>query len=164
MTENNIILLVEDNPEDAAMVKSAFEKAGLTSQFLTLYDGEQAMQYLSASGPYADRSRHPFPHLILLDLKMPRVSGLELLAWLRCQSFGKDLPVIIITESSFDKDITEAYHLGAKTFLTKPFEPAEFATALKHTANYWFHGTKLPTSPPFAPPPSSSMPKRTGGS
>ena len=78
---------------------------------------------------------------------MPRVGGLELLTWLRTHDFGKALPVIVMTESSYDKDITSAYRLSACTFFTKPFAPADFIAALKYTTDNWLHGTPLPAHP-----------------
>ena len=155
MRENDVILLIEDNPTDAMLVKAAFDKAGAAARFFTLNDGEAAMAYFSGAEPYSDRTKYPLPQLLLLDLRMPRVSGLELLTWLRAQPYGAQLPVIVLTESSYDKDIRDAYRLGAKTFLTKPFAPDDFSSALKYTTDYWFHGDQLPASPPYIAPPAS---------
>jgi two-component system response regulator len=156
MHDNGVVLLVDDNPTDADLIRTAFKTAGFNGIFHVLPDGEQAMQYFVGTAPYFDRSKFPMPHLLLLDLRMPRVGGLELLTWLRTHDFGKTLPVIVMTESSYDKDITSAYRLGARTFLTKPFAPADFIAALKYTTDNWLHGTPLPVGAPFTPPPKDT--------
>ena len=154
MHEDEAILLVEDNFRDARTIRSAFQGAGLSGRFIIAHDGEQAMDYLAGKEPYSDRSDFPMPRLLLLDLNAPKTGGLALLAWVRCQAFGKNLPVIMLTESAYNAEIHKAYELEALGFLFKPFEPNEFMSALKKATEFWFQGVELPAVLPFVPRPA----------
>ena len=115
------ILLVEDDDNDVLLLQRAFRKAGLTHALQTVSDGEQAIAYLSGQPPFNDRAKYPFPMLMLTDLKMPRKTGLEVLAWLRQQpSELKNLPVIVLTSSRLTDDVDQAYDLGATSYMAKP--------------------------------------------
>lgn len=138
MNKVDLILLVEDNIDDALLLRRAFAKAGIGNAIVHVEDGDGALGYLDGSGDYADRERHPLPCLILLDLKLPRRSGLEVLAWVRAQPGLKRLPVVVLTSSQQSSDINRAYDLGANSYLVKP---VGFDTLLEmaHALNlYWF--------------------------
>lgn len=114
------ILLVEDNPQDILLVQRAFRKAGITNPLQVVNDGDAAVLYLSGEGVYSDRSLYPLPALILLDLKLPRRSGAEVLQWLRQQQGIKRLPVVVLTASQEYTDVNHLYDLGANAYMVKP--------------------------------------------
>lgn len=118
---NQTILLVEDDSNDVLLLQRAFRRAGLTHALQVVSDGDQAVAYLGGDGQFADRTKHPLPALILLDLKLPRRSGLEVLEWLRNQPPEiKSLPVIVLTSSRLSEDVDRAYGLGANSYMAKP--------------------------------------------
>ena len=114
------VLLVEDDPNDVILMERAFRKAGMLSDFQIARDGEQAVAYLSGKGEFSDRTRTPLPTLVLLDLKLPKLSGFEVLRWMRAQTGLRRLPVLVLTSSKEKHDITRAYELGANAYLLKP--------------------------------------------
>jgi len=114
------ILHVEDDPNDTLLLEHACRKAGIICDLQAVSDGDQAMAYLRGTNAFTDRTKHPMPKLILLDLKMPRVSGFDVLAWLRSEEALKGLPVVVLSSSNHDADIKRAYDLGAKSYLVKP--------------------------------------------
>lgn len=120
MTATATILHVEDDPNDTLLLQHACRKAGIVFHLQAVSDGDQAMAYLSGINDFSDRNKFPMPQLILLDLKMPRVSGFDVLAWLRADDKLKELPVVVLTSSNHDADIKRAYDLGAKSYLVKP--------------------------------------------
>jgi CheY-like chemotaxis protein len=131
------ILLIEDDPNDVLLTRRAFARLNILNPLHVVEDGDHAVAYLEGGGDYADRSRFPLPVLILLDLKLPRRSGLEVLAWMRGQPGLKRLPVVVLTSSQESADINRAYDLGANSYLVKPvaFESLiEMARALNL---YW---------------------------
>lgn len=135
--EGRAILLVEDDPDDRFLLRKAWAEAGIENPLRMLDDGRQACDYLSGAGKYADRTSFPLPLLILLDIKMPGKSGLEVLEWLRGRETTRRVPVIVMSASTHPKDAAEAYRLGANSFVIKPSSAAElveFASALK---SYW---------------------------
>jgi len=115
-----VILLVEDNPDDVLLARRAVKKASLAVAMQVVEDGDEAVAYLGGSGPFGDRVRHPLPALVLLDLKLPKRSGLEVLRWVRSQPGLDTTPVVVLTSSSEDEDIQKAYALGANSYLLKP--------------------------------------------
>jgi CheY-like chemotaxis protein len=119
-TEQDIILLVEDNPKDVLLIQRAFRKANIANPLQVVNDGDAALFYLSGQEPYGDRTRYPLPILILLDLKLPRKSGAEVLIWLRQQPGIKRLPVVVLTASKEYADINHVYDLGANAYMVKP--------------------------------------------
>lgn len=116
------ILLIEDSDDDQILMRRAFTRANLANPIYAVSDGDEATAYLSGEGKYADREAYPLPILILLDLKLPKRSGHELLQWLRAQPGLKRTPVAILTSSKQTIDINRAYDLGANAYLVKPVE------------------------------------------
>src|SRR5439155_739014 len=120
MSNRSLILLCEDNREDAFLLRNAFTKAGLSHPIIEVRNGQQAINYLSGSGLYADRQQHPLPNLVLLDLKMPLTDGFEVLAWIQTRTELKSLPVVILSGSTAAADMETARKLGAQDYLVKP--------------------------------------------
>lgn len=137
IVENHTILLVEDNSKDVLLIQRAFRKAGLTVPLQVVADGEVAVRYLSGEEPYGDRDRYPLPSLILLDLKLPRKSGAEVLAWLRQQPDLKRLPVVILTSSKEYADINHVYDLGANAYMVKPVAFDNLVDIVKTLNLHW---------------------------
>ncbi len=131
------VLLAEDNSTDALMVQRAFKKANLLNPIQVVDDGDKAVAYLAGDGPYADREQHPLPVLLLLDLKLPRRSGLEVLEWLKQQRAIKRLPVVVLTSSQENADINRAYDLGANSYLVKPVDFDPLLEMVKTLGLYW---------------------------
>ena len=131
------ILLVEDDPDDSFLIGRAFRKAGLSAPF-EVRDGEAAVAYLKGEGEYADRERCPLPELMLLDLKLPRLSGLEVLQWVREQkSSVNSLPVVVLTSSAQHPDIERAYVLCVNAYLVKPVDPAALEETVRRLGLFW---------------------------
>ena len=118
-----IVLLVEDQLDDLILAQRAFRKAGVRAALAVCRDGEQAIQYLAGNGAFADRKRHPFPSLVLLDWKLPQRSGHEVLQWIRGQSALQSLPVVVCSSSKEPEDVSRAYQAAANGYLEKPLEP-----------------------------------------
>ena len=139
------ILHVEDDPNDVLLVNRAIKKVNSSMVVRSVGDGDQALAYLSGANGYANREEHPVPHLILLDLKMPRKSGLEVLAWIRQQASLKRMVVIIFTSSKHDHDINRAYELGANSYLVKPVGFEALQETMKQVDQYWARINQAPT-------------------
>jgi CheY-like chemotaxis protein len=131
------ILLVEDSPDDALLIQRAFRKANLANPVQLVRDGEEAVAYLKGIPPFDDRSRFPLPVFMLLDLKLPRRSGLEVLAWVRQESPVKRLPVVVLTSSRESVDVNRAYDLGVNSYLTKPVGFEALLEMVKNVNLYW---------------------------
>jgi len=131
------VLLAEDDENDVLLIKRAFEKSRLVNSLQVACDGEVAVAYLSGEGIYRDRVRYPVPVAMLLDLKLPRKSGLEVLAWVKQQPGLKRMPIIILTSSREARDVQQAYDLGVNSYLVKPFTPREFTEMLNSFNVYW---------------------------
>ncbi len=130
-------MLVEDNPTDVLLIQRAFRKANLSVPLQVVGDGEAAVQYLSGQEPYSDRSCYPLPLLILLDLKLPRKSGTEVLAWLQQQPVLKRLPVVVLTSSREYADINNVYDLGANAYMVKPVAFDNLVDIVKTLNMHW---------------------------
>jgi len=138
MIHKHTVLLVEDDPNDILLIQRAFRKAKLTNiNMQVIQDGDAAIDYLDGAGDYTDRDRYPFPVLILLDLKLPRRSGLEVLGWLRQQPELRRLPVIILTSSQENTDVNRAYDLGANSYLVKPLGLNALVEVVTTINMYW---------------------------
>jgi len=131
------ILLVEDDPNDVLLIRRAFRKSDVTNPIQVVGDGEEAIAYLSGRGPYADREHYPLPVLLLLDLKLPRKSGFEVLEWLRQQPGLKRLRVAVLTSSAETPDINRAYDLGANSYLVKPVRFEGLLRMVQTLNLYW---------------------------
>ena len=139
------LMIVEDNPDDIFFIKRAFLRLNVGNPLLLLRDGEQAIEYLSGAGDFNDRGKYPIPIFMLLDLKLPRVSGFEVLRWLRSRESEISLiPVIVLTSSSNPSDINKAYRFGANSYITKPNKPEELVSLFKIMNVYWTHFNKPP--------------------
>jgi len=138
------ILLIDDSPDDVLLIRLALGRAGINNPFRTVQNGENALQYLSAEGPYADRAAFPLPSMILLDLAMPRMDGFEVLDWIRRHQQFSHIPVIVLTGSSLLADAKRAYQMGANSFLTKPADLTELTLALRETADFWLATSRIP--------------------
>jgi len=134
---NYSILLAEDEDNDAMLLQRAFKKNNILNPIHWVKDGIQAISYLRGEGEYADRSRFPFPHIIILDLKMPRMGGLEFLEWMRDNPDYRVIPTIVMSSSQQDPDIQKAYFLGANTYLLKPSDLDTLVKMVKATHDYW---------------------------
>src|SRR5436190_9904483 len=119
---NPVILVVEDREDDVLITRKAFRDAFIDNPIRVVKDGEQAIAYLSGMGKYRNRSEYPIPALVLLDIKMPRINGFEVLAWIRDEEQFKTLPVLVLTSSNEIQDLRKAYALGATSFLVKPLD------------------------------------------
>jgi CheY-like chemotaxis protein len=135
--ERRTVLAVEDNDDDQFLLREAWKNAGVSSPLVIVEDGEQACDYLSGEGRYADRSRFPFPVLMLLDIKLPGKSGLEVLAWLRGQERFKCVPVVMLSASTWPEEVVEAYRLGANSFVIKPSSAQELTDFADGVRRYW---------------------------
>jgi len=133
----NRILLVEDNPSDEKLTVLAFKKCGVANDIVVVRDGAAALDYLFATGTYAGRDASLLPRVILLDLKLPKIDGLEVLRRLRADERTRLLPVVVLTSSKQDEDVLASYALGANAYVRKPVEFYEFAEAAKTLGLFW---------------------------
>lgn len=133
-SDHYAILLVEDDHNDVLLIKRAFQKVNIANPIIVVHDGEQAISYLAGREPYVDRA---LPMLVLLDLKLPRKSGHEVLEWLRQQPNLKRLPVVVLTASSESSDVNRAYDLGANSYLVKPVTFDALVEMVKTLNLYW---------------------------
>lgn len=131
------ILLAEDDQNDVMLIKRVFSKSRIINPIACVENGEDAVAYLKGEGKYADRVQYPLPFMLLLDLKLPRLSGHEVLHWLRSQPLLKRLPVVVLTSSRQPADINRAYELGANSYLVKPVVFEEFSALMQQLQLYW---------------------------
>jgi CheY-like chemotaxis protein len=131
------ILLVEDNEDDVFFMKRAAKNAEITTPFQVVMDGQEAVDYLAGSGEFADREKYPLPCLVLLDLKLPRRNGHEVLQWIREQPEFKTLVVIILSTSREARDVELAYQSGANSYLVKPTGSPQLAEMARSLKEYW---------------------------
>jgi len=159
MLDNQIILLVEDDPNDVLLIQRAFQKAGLRNALKVVRDGEQAIEYLSGKGNYSQRDRYPLPFLVLLDLKMPGTDGFEVLEWVRSEPTLKRLLVVVLTSSNLQADVDRAYETGANSYLVKPVEFDQMVNMIKRFEAYWTEINRVPTTAASAsqPRPETSL-------
>ncbi len=134
---DRVIMLVEDNPQDEALTLRAFKKNNIRNEVLVARDGAAALDYLLTREAGSDRNCAPLPQLVLLDLKLPKVDGLEVLRHIRADERTRLLPVVILTSSKEEKDLIESYSLGANGYVRKPVDFLEFAEAVRLLGLYW---------------------------
>ena len=155
------ILQIEDDPNDIFLLQHAMKKVGLAISLQVATNGREAIDYLKGAGHFADRDKFPFPCLALLDLKLPYVMGLDVLKWIR-QRPGPPLTVLMLTASGSDRDIAEAYRLGANAFLVKPSEAGKLEAMVKAIGDFWLtHNTLL--AQPWVETPAPSRLLYAGG-
>jgi DNA-binding response OmpR family regulator len=135
--DNNIILLVEDNPDDEALTLRALKKNNIANQVIVARDGAEALDYLFGTGKYSGRDVNLVPQVLLLDLKLPKIEGLEVLRQLRADERTKLLPVVILTSSNEEKDRINGYDLGANSYVRKPVDFNQFIEAVRQLGLYW---------------------------
>jgi two-component system, response regulator len=133
----NSILLVEDNADDEALTLRAFRKNNVTNEVVVARDGAEALDYLFGTGTYANRDVTLLPQIVILDLKLPKIDGLEVLRRMRAAPQTKLLPVVILTSSNEERDLLEGYGLGANSYVRKPVDFAQFLSAVRQLGLYW---------------------------
>jgi CheY-like chemotaxis protein len=144
------ILLAEDSDDDVFLMERAYKKAKLTNPLKVVSDGEQTLAYLRGEGVYADRDQYPFPGLLLLDIKMPRMNGLEVLSAIRQDPRLRRLVVIVLTASNLDQDVNRAFDLQANSYLVKPLDTDGMVETLDKVRGYWLRINQYPLCPAHA--------------
>jgi two-component system response regulator len=143
-----IILLVEDNPDDEELTLMALKKNNILNEVVVARDGEEAMEYLFGTGKFAGRDTSHLPQVILLDLKLPKLGGLEVLQRLRADPRTRLISVVVLTSSSEEEDILSSYRLGANSYVCKPVEFSRFADAVRQLGLYWLLLNEVPPQKP----------------
>ena len=144
MNNENVILLVEDNASDVDLTKRALERARIANELVVARDGKEALEYLMGEGAYAGRDPADLPAVALLDLKLPKVSGLEVLQRLRADPRTRRLPVVILTSSKEEQDLRTGYDLGANSYIVKPVDFLQFTKAIEQLGLYWLVWNEAP--------------------
>ena len=141
-----LILLVEDDPADVRLIQRAFEKTDVGARITRLPNGDDAVAYLAGHAPFDNRNNYPLPALLLLDIKLPRRSGFEVLSWLRSRKDGlQRIPVVMLTSSRHSVDVNRAYDLGANSYLTKPDTNEQLTKMLATFDQYWMSYNEHPS-------------------
>ena len=135
--KNKIILLVEDNPSDIGLTQRAFAKSNIANDLVVVEDGQEALDYLFGDGRFAGRDVNDLPALVLLDLKLPRVAGVDVLRQIRADERTSRVPVVILTTSQEEQDISQSYDLRANSYIRKPVDFTKFVEAIQHMGLYW---------------------------
>lgn len=148
MANSNLveILLVEDNPTDAELTMTVLKNNKLANNLVWVKDGAETLDFVFNRGAYAGRKMEKPPKVILLDLRLPKVDGMEVLRMLKSDERTKEIPVVVLTSSNEDRDIVESYKLGVNSFVSKPVEFDEFAQTIKELGLYWLLVNRLPVS------------------
>lgn len=139
-----VFLVVEDEPADAEFLQHAFSATGRPDRVFTVPNGEGAVAYLTGKDDKGDRSRFPLPHVIITDLKMPHMNGLELLRWLQAEAAFRNIPRVVLTSSTATSDIATAYALGASAFFVKPVDIRELRALAKAMSDFWVYAISPP--------------------
>lgn len=154
-TTNDCLLYVEDDETDVFLLSRAMKKSGFPNPLKVVSNGQEALDYLSGKGHFADRAQHPLPCLLLLDLKMPQLNGLEVLEWVRRQPGLEPLVVVMFTSSHHEPDINRAYRLGVNAFLVKPSDSDELLQIVQFLQS-WLRHNQFPLLQPSVPAPLES--------
>lgn len=141
---NSTILLIEDSPDDVFFMKRAFKLADFPYPLQVVEDGEKALEYLGGTGPFSNRVEFPLPSLVLLDLRLPRVPGVDVLKWMRSQPSFTCVPIIVLTSSKEERDMRTVYGLGANSFLVKPSDANELTAMVKALVVFWLRYNSVP--------------------
>jgi CheY-like chemotaxis protein len=144
MSAKSVILLAEDRDDDVELIRRAFREGKIDNPLFVVKNGEEAVAYLKGEGKYQTRDEYPLPDLLLLDLKMPRMDGFEVLRWVRLQPGFSSLLVVVLTSSEEIRDVNKAYQLGANSFLVKPHDFQQFAQTCYVLKEYWLNLNKGP--------------------
>jgi two-component system response regulator len=142
-----LILLVEDRPDDVELTLRAFARSNVANEIVVAWDGEEALDYLFAMGTHAGRDPNLMPSVVLLDLKLPKVDGLDVLRRMRNDERTRRLPVVVLTSSNEEQDVVRSYDLGANSFVRKPVDFAEFIEAARQLGLYWLLLNEPPDYP-----------------
>ena len=141
---DKMILIVEDNPDDEALTLRALKKNNIGNRLAVVHDGAEALDYLFCHGIYSERDPHDLPQAILLDLKLPKIDGLEVLKRIRAEPRTRLLPVIILTSSKEEQDLLQSYKNGANSYVRKPVDFNEFLEAARQIGLYWLILNEVP--------------------
>jgi CheY-like chemotaxis protein len=142
--ERRFILIAEDNEDEVLLIRRAFRNANVINPLFFVRNGEEVIEYLKGEGRFSNREEYPVPDLLLLDLKMPKVDGFEVLHWVRYQPQLKALRIVVLTNSSDVRDVNRAYRLGANSFLVKPVDFGQFVELSSAILGYWLWLSKVP--------------------
>jgi CheY-like chemotaxis protein len=166
MPDHAVILLAEDEEDDVLLIQKAFAKADIPNPLHVVWNGQEAISYLKGEGKYSNRDEYPLPELLLLDLKMPRLNGFEVLKWLRAEPSLSSLRVLVLTSSDQIRDVNEAYQLGANSFMVKPSDFEDITQLSRLIEDFWLKASKAPeiSRPPrkTSGPNESSQPPNGG--
>jgi CheY-like chemotaxis protein len=166
MPDHAVILLAEDEEDYVLLIQQAFVKANIPNPLHVVWNGQEAISYLKGEGKYSNRAEFPLPELLLLDLKMPRVNGFEVLKWLRAEPGLSSLRVLVLTSSDQIRDVNEAYQLGANSFMVKPSDFEDITQLSRLIQDFWLKASQAPevTRPPRKSngPNESSQPPNGG--
>jgi CheY-like chemotaxis protein len=165
MKECPVILVAEDDEDYVILIRQVFQKAHIPNPIHVVWNGEEAISYLKGEGKYSNRDEYPLPDIFLLDLKMPRVNGFEVLKWVRAQPSLATLRILVLTSSDEIRDVNEAYQLGANSFLVKPMDFEDFTHLSRLIADFWFKASRTPETfrPPLNKPKSSGSAENQEG-
>jgi CheY-like chemotaxis protein len=144
MSDTAVILLAEDDERDIILVQRAFKETGVLNPLYVVRDGVEAIAYLKGEGAYINRAEYPLPTILLLDLRMPRVNGFDVLRWIRNDSGMRNLRVVVLTGSNHKDDVNLAYQLGANSFLVKTYDFSQFTNVVNAFKGFWIWMAEAP--------------------
>lgn len=142
--ERDVILLIEDNPDDELLTIRTLKKHNLRNPVVVARDGSEALDYLFGTGKYADQEPNPLPVLTMLDIKIPKINGLEVLKRIRANERTKLMPVVILTSSDEERDLIDSYRMGVNSYVRKPVDFNQFQEAIRHLTVYWLLLNEVP--------------------
>lgn len=150
MTQNVEVLLVEDHPKDVELTLNALRQGKVRPQVQVVRDGEEALEFLFCRGEFSERSFDNPPRLVVLDLKLPKITGLEVLRTIKTDDRTRKIPVVILTSSNEDRDLVNGYELGVNSYVQKPVEFLEFSDRVKQLGLYWLVANQAPPTGPIS--------------